>query len=190
MNFMELTDSAYKQLEMIGVSPDVANKHMASLNNHIRYVQEAGRKIGVADHLLAIHDYSKFSIQEFPHYALHFHGGGNPDGFAGAWLHHIHNNPHHWQHWIFPQSFMPRGAQNVEIGGVVEMSQLYAREMIADWMGASMAYTGSWDMQKWLWDNMPKITVHSRTAAFLRNCLDSLGYADTVYMQRFANETK
>jgi hypothetical protein len=164
----------------------VAEAFIESLNEHIAYVREAGKKIGVSEKQLEIHDDSKWTEAEFPGYARHFKGGGAPDEFATAWLHHIHYNPHHWQHWIYPDGFTPKGS-NVE-NGVVEMPANYALEMIADWMGASRAYTGSWDMKDWLWNHIPKITVHSKTAKFLRQELDHLGYADVVYMRRFANE--
>jgi hypothetical protein len=68
------------------------------------------------------------------------------------------------------------------------MPSMYALEMIADWMGASMAYTGSWDMTDWLYKNMPNIRLHSFTAKYVREVLDMLGYADTIYAQRFAHE--
>lgn len=153
--------------------------YLASLHKHIEAVQEAGRKIGVIEQQLAIHDRSKFGIEELPHYARQFHGDrGDPNGFAGAWLHHIHHNPHHWQHWIYPDGFTPKGS-TVE-NGVVEMPQQYALEMIADWMGASYAYTGSWDMQEWLFKNIPKIILHSNTAEYVRQTLDTMGYCDTV----------
>ena len=60
--------------------------------------------------------------------------------------------------------------------------------MIADWMGASRTYTGSWDMKDWLWSHIPKITVHSKTAESLRAELDHLGYSDIVWVQKFAQE--
>jgi hypothetical protein len=157
-----------------------------SLNRHISYVQEAGAKIGVHPRQLEIHDNSKWSDAEFQAYAKHFHGGGVPDLFASAWLRHIHLNPHHWQHWIYPDGYTPKGS-NIE-KGVVQMPNIYALEMVADWMGASRAYTGSWDMKDWLWKNMPKIRVHSETAEFLRQTLDTLGYADVVWVQKFAHE--
>jgi len=157
-----------------------------SLNAHIAYVREAGEDIGVHQDQLKIHDNSKWSDAEFYAYAKHFHGGGAPDLFASAWLHHIHLNPHHWQHWIYPDGYTPKGS-NVE-NGIVQMPNIYALEMIADWMGASRAYTGSWDMKDWLWEHMPKIAVHSKTADFLRAQLDNLGYADIVWVQNFANE--
>lgn len=168
---------------------------LESLTAHKRYVREAGAKIGVSPAQLAIHDASKYSVEEFPAYARHFHGGESPvnaeripDEFAAAWLHHMNANPHHWQYWIFPDGFTPRGS-SVE-NGVVEMPYPYALEMVADWMGASMAYTGSPDMTDWLVKNLPRIRVHSRTAAALRDILDSLGYIDIVAGNIFAQETE
>jgi len=156
-----------------------------SVHKHIFYIQEVGKKIGVPSDQLEIHDLSKFSIQEFPYYARTFHGDkADPDGFAGAWLHHIHCNPHHWQHWMFADGFTPKGSK-VE-NGVIEMPYHFALEMIADWMSASYVYTGSWDMAEWLFKNIPKIVLHSNTAEYVRQTLDALGYADTVNGHEFA----
>lgn len=145
---------------------------------HILAVQEAAKQIGVPEEQIEIHDLSKFSREEFAAYAMHFHGGGSPDFFPGAWLHHIHNNPHHWQHWMFPDGFHLKDSEME--GGVVFMPNYYALEMIADWMGASKVYSGTNDMSDWLAKNIPKITLHSRTAEYVRQTLDALGYADIV----------
>jgi hypothetical protein len=168
-----------------GIEMQWLEDYYESLNKHITAVREAGKKIGVSLLQQEMHDLSKYTVQEFPHYARSFHGDkADPDGFAGAWLHHIHHNPHHWQYWIFPDRFVPKGSK-VE-NGVVEMPPPYALEMIADWMGASYAYTGSWDMQKWLFKNIPRIILHSDTAEYVRQTLDALGYADTVNGREFA----
>lgn len=169
-----------------GVDYPVARAFADSLFEHIRYVQEAGQRLGLADADMIDHDASKFSEHEFPGYAMHFKGGGAPDAFAGAWLHHLHANPHHWQHWLFADGFTPKGSAVED--GAVEMPARYALEMVADWIGASKAYTGSEDMAGWLWENMPRIRVHSATAAYLRDLLNALGYPDVVYMRKFAGE--
>lgn len=171
-----------------GIDRDVAEAYAESLREHIAFVQEAGRQLRVPESQLSIHDQSKWTAAEFSGYALHFKGGGAPDQFAYAWLHHIHHNPHHWQHWIFSDGYTPKGSQVQN--GAVEMPTRYVLEMIADWMGASRAYTGSWDMGDWLNKNIPKIRVHSRTAIILREILDQQGYADIVYTRRFAGETE
>lgn len=159
-----------------------------SLESHILYVQQAGRRLGVDEHQLEAHDRSKYSMEEFPFYAMHFHGPGDADGFARAWLHHMNHNPHHWQHWIFPDGFTPKGS-TVE-NGVVRMPDRYALEMIADWYGASKTYTGSWDMSEWLQKNMPRIRLHSETALYVRRILENEGYGDLVYRQKFAHEMR
>ncbi len=173
-------------LEFYGIDKVVAEAFAESLREHIAYVQEAGRMIGVPESQLEIHDQSKWSEAEFPGYAKHLKGGGAPDEFARAWLHHIHHNPHHWQSWVFPDGFTPQGSEVED--GIVRMPPLYALEMVADWMGASRAYTGSWDMKDWLSEHIPKIKVHSKTAGLLRELLDTHGYADIMYTKNFANE--
>lgn len=174
-----------KQLEYQGVDQATIDAYLVSLRKHIAAVQEAGRKLGVPKEMLAVHDQSKFGPAELPHYARQFYGDkGDPNGFASAWLHHIHHNDHHWQHWIFPDGFAPKGS-NVE-NGVVEMPLSCALEMIADWMGASYVYTGSWDMADWLFKNIPKIILHSNTAEYVRQTLDMMGYADVVNGHEFA----
>lgn len=179
---------AYKAVRIEqGGNPAHVAAYMESLMTHIRHVQTAGLQIGLGIEDVALHDASKWLDEEFLAAAEHWHGGApNPDRYARAWLHHIHYNPHHWQHWIFSDGFVPRGS-SVE-NGVMEMPPRYALEMIADWMGSSMAYTGSWNMDKWLYENMPRIRLHSKTAAYVRGQLDMQGYADVVFMQRWAHE--
>lgn len=155
-----------------GIDAAIAEAYADSLNEHIRYVQEAAVRIGMDAEDVLQHDDSKWSLAEFPGYALHFKGGGAPDRFAKAWLHHIHNNSHHWQYWIFADGFTPKGS-TVE-NGVVEMPPWCVVEMVADWMGASRAYTGSWDMAEWLGENLPKIRLHSRSWVVLEKVLRGL----------------
>ena len=170
-----------------GGVPEHVDAYLESLISHITYVREAGQRLGVDIGLLEFHDESKFSDIEFLAAAEHWHGGApNPDRYARAWLNHVHRNPHHWQLWIFPDGFIPKGS-SVE-RGVMEMHRSYALEMVADWMGSSMAYTGSWDMTGWLAGNMGRIRLHTKTAAYVREILAWLNYPDEVYMQPWAHE--
>jgi len=149
-----------------------------SLHLHKLYVLEAGLIVGgIPEEALFNHDASKFTEAEYPHYARQFHGDkGDPDGFARAWLHHIHYNPHHWQHWIFPDGYSPTGSKI--ISGLMPMPVVYVREMVADWMGASRAYTGSWDMSDWLNTHLigDKIKAHPETIDLIYDVLFSIGY--------------
>jgi hypothetical protein len=187
-NQPDSTSGILAACESAGVATSVALDFLESLMAHICYVQEAGRKLGVSEEQLRRHDNSKYSLAEFPAYAQHFKGGGAPDAFAIAWLHHIHANPHHHEHWRFTDGYTPKGS-TVE-NGCVFMPNNYALEMIADWMGASMAYTGSWDMKDWLWKNLGRIHVHSKTAQYLREQLGALGYTDVVSACQFGHEAK
>lgn len=187
--FVDVNDpvslAAFREVAFPQGDQTAAAAYLESLVLHIRSVQEAGRRLGVAEEQLRLHDQSKFDNAEFMAYAEHFHGGKpNPDRFAAAWLHHIHHNPHHWNHWLFADGFSPKGSE-VE-AGAVEMPPHYALEMVADWMGSSMAYTGSWDMTKWLAENMGRIRLHSRTAATVRDVLRGLGYPEYVVMRPWA----
>lgn len=161
-----------------GLTAEVAEKFEKSLKAHIAAVQEAGRQLGVSEVQLSLHDESKWTFYEFPGYAIHFQGGGAPDMFAAAWLHHIHENEHHWEHWLFPDNYTPKGS-TVE-NGCVFMPYNFALEMVADWMGASFAYTGSWDMTDWLFKNWGRVRFHSRSRAYIREVLAGLGYTDMV----------
>ena len=129
-----------------GISEESAAAYLDSLNRHIAAVRETGLKLGVPREQLDIHDQSKFSLEEFPYYARN----------------------------LFADRFTPKGS-TVE-DGAVRMPRNYLLEMVADWMGAGYAYTGSWDMTKWLTDNLPRIRLHSETWIELGEILVGLGY--------------
>lgn len=155
-----------------GLKEDVARNYYNSLIAHIENVREAGRKLGVSNEQLMAHDLSKFGGQEFPAYANRFFGEPDEDRFMFAWLHHLHNNPHHWDHWVFPR---PK-TQGIQFHGVLPMPDRFALEMVADWMGAGKSYQGSWDMTGWLKENLPNIMLHPITADYVKGVLLDLGY--------------
>ena len=150
------------------------DEYKESLSEHIALVQEAGKKLGVCSVQLAQHDVSKWSDEELPYYAKNFFGGGDPVNFPSAWLHHIHHNPHHWQHWIFSDGWVLDGSYIVD--GCLPMPPHFLREMVADWMGAGRLYTGSWDMSEWLIVNLPNIKLHPDTNYGLVTVLSEIGY--------------
>lgn len=124
-------------------------------------------RAGLATHTpiwhLIIHDWSKWTPVEFPAYAEHFYGKdrrspNRPSSrrFVYAWLHHIHRNPHHWNHWAL-----------VGTSGLVKaqkMPEKYVREMVADWMGAGRSITGKWtDIITWYEKNSKTMVLHEDT---------------------------
>ncbi|MFA5300726.1 MAG: DUF5662 family protein [Lutibacter sp.] len=158
---------------------ECADKYRRSLYTHLSHVWTACNKLGIPFAHAEKHDASKYQPQEFIHYARRFFGpNDDPKGFALAWLHHVHNNPHHWQYWIFQDEWELDGA-DIELG-MVEMPRIYCVEMIADWLGASMAYSGSWDMSEWLLKNLPRVRLHNKSEKFLLSVLYELGYNDVL----------
>lgn len=83
------------------------------------------------------HDTSKTSAEEYDAYDNYFYGGNKSyavvQAFKLAWLHHIHNNPHHWQHWILINDDPGEGMI------ILDMPDNYIIEMICDWWAFSWA---------------------------------------------------
>lgn len=153
-----------------GITAAQAQAYHESLCAHVAYVREAGQRLGLD---LAGHDRSKISVAEFPYYARQFHGDrGDAEGYARAFLHHVHANAHHWQHWNAPLGYTGSAVD----GGCLRMPKRDLREMVADWQGASRAYTGSWDIEGWLLDNLSKIRLHTASWAALAATLCEVGY--------------
>lgn len=170
-------------------------KYLKSLLLHKWYVFLAGLKTGVPVWRLVAHDWQKFTPWEFKAYAQNFFGSDEfknketldafakykvaeaaPFGhfvkerFALAWLHHENTAPHHWGYWI------PRSGKYD--GGPLPMPETYVREMVADWMGAGRAYTGSWNIAQWLSDNGPRMEkkMHNETIQLVHQVLVEQGY--------------
>lgn len=158
--------------------------HAQTVQEHIAAVQQCGAAFGISSQQLAKHDLSKYSDEEFPHYARQFNGDkSDPNGWARTWLHHIHHNPHHWQHWIFSEGYAPRGADAPN--GVLQIPDEYLWEMLADWQGASLVYSRTTNMSEWLTKNVSRITVHSKTADQLTQILTDMGYGDVFIATGF-----
>jgi len=147
---------------------------------HKWFVLLAGMKLGVPLWQLLVHDLSKFTPDEFGGYAHNFHGdySQSPNDrervaldFIYAWLHHENSNPHHWGYWI------PRSGKHAD--KPLPMPEIYVREMMADCMGASRAYTGSWNIAAWLNENGPKWKIHDETLGHIWTVMVELGYIIT-----------
>ena len=150
-------------------------KFIKSLILHKWYVFLAGIQTGVPLWRLIVHDWQKFSPYEFVAYAKKFHSDEDAAmPFAYAWLHHENTAPHHWGYWI------PRSGKYAR--QPLAMPETYVREMVADWMGASRAYTGSWDMTDWLRKNLPDMPLSGDTCYILRDILAEQGYSNLLYV--------
>lgn len=148
---------------------------------HKAFVFRAGLRTHAPLWRLVIHDWSKLTPAEWGPYVNKFYGNwGSVDSlgeadrvkarvdaaFDAAWLHHIHNNPHHWQHWVLKE----------DSGGTkyLPMPYKFVCEMVADWMGAGRAITGKWDVMGWYERNAKRIQLHPKTRKQVEGLLRSV----------------
>lgn len=141
---------------------------------HKYYVWQECRKLGVPRWVAFWHDWDKFMPDELFGYANYFN---NPDGtsrttnptdygdaaFRKSWLTHQRRNWHHWQSWIL---VMDSGETDV-----LEMTDLYRREMLADWRGAGKA-AGFPDTKGWYLPRREKIKLHPNTRKWIEEQLN------------------
>ena len=144
---------------------------------HKWFVFRAGLKIGVPLYQLLVHDLSKYTPAELPHYGRQFYGDkSDPVGFNIAWLHHQNVNAHHWEYWI-PRTTHYAG--DLVPNQPIKMPEKYAKEMAADWMGASRAYEGNWptNFDEWGWfqTNFHTLDLHPRTRREMYHILRNAG---------------
>ena len=81
------------------------------------------------------HDRSKNTVAEYDAYDQYFYGRNKSyevvQNFNKAWLHHIHRNPHHWQHWVLINDDPGEGMI------VLDMPHCYIIELLCDWWAFS-----------------------------------------------------
>lgn len=115
------------------------------INEHRQNVSNAWNKIKpfinrsnydaiIMEKLIASHDLSKYSVEEFAPYRQKFFPYENEVcdelKFEKAWQHHKDNNPHHWEN-MFATNY-----QNIKI-------YEYTLEMICDWYAMAIKFNES-----------------------------------------------
>ena len=121
---------------------------------------------------IAAHDASKRDDEEFDAYARHFYGDDSMKmdtsrDFDKAWLHHIHNNPHHWEYWLLPQS-----GHSYPIP--LDMPKVYILEMIADWWSFSWKTGNLNEIFSWYDNNRYKMMFTPVTEITVETILKEL----------------
>ena len=122
-------------------------------------------------HNIATHDISKWSNEEYDAYDKYFYGKQGKtaevkEAFNFAWLHHIHANPHHWQHWML---------QNDEDGLVLlDMPYVFQIEMICDWWAFSWKENKLDEIFSWYEKNREGILLSDKTRKTIESILDTL----------------
>jgi Family of unknown function (DUF5662) len=158
-------------------------KNIRYILKHKYYVFVECHKMGLTWRGI-IHDWSKFSLEEFKPYALYFFGDlpswdivkhQSPTypyewtkeywskKFNEAWLHHKRVNKHHWDYWV-----------DLDDDGkvkVLEMPEAYMKEMLCDWRGAGRAINGKDDTKEFYLKNRDRILLHPNTRAWIEKQL-------------------
>lgn len=119
--------------------------------------------------IISHHDESKYSDEEYFAYCEYFYGEKTPeveDEFDLAWLHHQHNNPHHWQHWLLREDDGDMKA--------LEMPEIYIIEMVCDHWAFSWAKNDLYEIFNWYKENKPKMLLHPNTQQRYEEILDKL----------------
>lgn len=107
---------------------------------------------------IANHDISKCKPEEYDAYDIHFYGDGRPEkpnAFDLAWLHHVHNNPHHWQYWIL--------FDNTDDMKVFAMPYDYVIEMVCDWWSFGINSGKPEEIFYWYNDHRDKMLLNGAT---------------------------
>lgn len=113
------------------------------------------------------HDVSKFKPEEYDYYDQWFYGKNpNKEDFDYAWLHHIHNNPHHWQYWVLIND---DGSSTA-----LEMGEVFVIEMISDWWSFSLKRGNLYEIFSWYDENKDHMILHPNTRAMVESILDRI----------------
>lgn len=120
------------------------------------------------------HDESKYSVEEYDAYDKYFYGGNRSykvvQEFNHAWLHHIHNNPHHWQYWVLleddPESGLPYKALEIPVHVIFEM--------IADWWSFSWKSGNLFEIFNWYADHRSKQIINPKSREIVEYILERI----------------
>lgn len=119
---------------------------------------------------IPLHDNSKYSPYEYDAYDDYFYGERTKkveEDFNRAWLHHIHENPHHWQHWVLIND---DGAEMIPL----EMPPCYVAEMICDWWSFSWTKGNPLEIFDWYDEHKDQMILHGKTRALVEEILDRI----------------
>ena len=129
---------------------DYLNQHILNVSNASDWIrQNIGLDVNGFDisSNVFIHDDSKYSKEEYDAYDTYFYGGKRTKeikyNFNYAWLHHIHNNPHHWQYWVLINDDPDNGIVALDI------PYKYVIEMICDWWSFSWRTGNLYEIFNW-----------------------------------------
>lgn len=129
---------------------DYLQQHISNVVNAYEWLVRnitGASMFGVGQNYVLDHDESKFTSHEYDPYDEYFYGDRKTkeinNNFNYAWLHHIHNNKHHWQYWVLINDDPEEGTIALDI------PYKYVLEMIADWWSFSWKSGNLYEIFDW-----------------------------------------
>ena len=111
-------------------------------------------------------------VEEYTAYDEYFYGKTKtPEikkNFNLAWLHHIHNNPHHWQHWVLINDDPGEGMI------MLDMPHNYIIEMICDWWAFSWAKGNLYEIFNWYDAHKDYMKLSDKTRETVEDILEKI----------------
>ena len=144
------------------------NRAFEWLNDNLSHIFE-GHNLKQIEQCIGAHDDSKWGDEEYEPYMDYFYGKRTTEvknAFDMAWLHHQHENPHHWQNWLLQQDEGPSIA--------LEMDFAYVVEMICDWWSFSWTKGDLYELFSWYEVNKPKMLLHKTTLVLVEDILSQI----------------
>lgn len=158
-------DNYLKQhIENVGKGFDWINAYMPELLKGMQNEIEYQCKFG--------HDQSKYDSDEYKAYDAYFYGGNRSyqvvQDFNYAWLRHIHQNPHHWQHWVLINDDPKEGEK------LMDMPYNYIIEMICDWWAFSWARDNLYEIFNWYDAHKDYMKLSDKTRKTVEDILEQI----------------
>ena len=110
--------------------------------------------------------------EEYDAYDKYFYGRNKSyavvQDFNKAWLHHIHHNPHHWQHWVLINDDPGEGMV------ILDMPYMYVVEMICDWWAFSWKKENLHEIFSWYDEHKDYMKLSKNTRKTVEDILDKI----------------
>ena len=161
-------------------------EHIGNVNKGLHWMLDnlglsQEEKSAIVEAMTHQHDASKYDKAEYDAYDKYFYGANKTyavvESFNYAWLHHIHNNPHHWQYWVLleddPEEGLPYKTLMIPLP--------YIFEMIADWWTFSWKNNNLFEIFNWYAEHRDKQYINPESRKILERILEKIW--DVLIMQ-------
>lgn len=158
---------------------DYLNNHIMNVNRAYSWIRANLPEVWDSDPTggfcalmhLNRHDESKYEREEYNAYDNYFYGPESKEAkekFNYAWLHHIHENPHHWQYWVLISDDPEKGSIGLDI------PYKYVIEMICDWWSFSWTTGNLYEIFDWYNTHKKHMILSANTRELVEQILGQI----------------